>query len=554
MKRYTSIFTVVAVAASMVSCASRLEVTPPNAIIDEQINDILVNGNDSQKQAIVGALTNGMVACFNAQDDNNYNSTGSANTIAYSLPGIEWGRSLMGNDIVMGFDTDPYGLAGGSLYRFQLPFRSGNGNTNYCYWGMYAVNINKANTALGYLSEELAASQALYQVGRARALAARAYSYMCMMEEYQDAYLRGGKDKLGLSIYTEYNPLQPSVARSSSIDTWKFIIKDLTDARDYLTKAAAGYTAGRENSEDIDLGVVNFLLARASLLTGDWTACQNACLDIINSKVYSLIAAENYGGQNSGAWTPSSEINMSPVDNAFTNIAKNPETILGFKVGSSSYKQAAAFFNLAGAFTTYSQLKSTARIDSRLYDKINDKDVRKNAFREEEIGTYAFANNTTGTIPSYASMKFSATDGMTAAGAALGDPKQNTTCDYTKFRLSEVYLMLAEALCNDGKESAAKTYLDELLSARAVSGETLTTDDYASAGSMLDIVKLQWRIEMWGECGREYYNNKRWGVDVDRSNSLHVEPIKWSADKMTLHIPDRELQDNNASVDNDIID
>lgn len=536
------------------SCASKLEVTPPNSITDEQINNLLANGTDAQKQAISKALCSNMVSYFNSYDASNYCSTGSANTIAYSLPGIEWGRSLMGNDVVMGFDTDPYGLAGGALYRFQLPFRNSNGNTNYCYWAMYAVNINKANTTLGYMTEELAKTDALVQDGRARALAVRAYSYMCLMENYQDDYLRGGKDKLGMSLYTEYNPLQKAVARSSSVDTWKFIMNDLTEAKALLTKAGISYTAGRNNNEDIDLGVVNFLIARAALLTGDWATCATACKEIINSKAYGLIAPENYGGKNTGAWTPTSAIDVNPATNAFTCMNVNPEVILGYKVGSSYKNQSGAFFSLASIFSTYSQLKSTPRIDSRLYNKISDKDARKDAFRKEEIGTYKFANGNSGTIPSYAALKFSATDGLTNDGAALGkkDNASISTLDYTKFRVSEVYLMLAEALCKDGKDAEAKTVLNTLLAARAKAGQTLTTDDYASAGSMLDIVKLQWRIEMWGEGGREWYNNKRWGVNVDRSNSLHAEAITWSADKMTLHLPERELEDNNETVDNTI--
>jgi hypothetical protein len=57
------------------------------------------------------------------------------------------------------------------------------------------------------------------------------------------------------------------------------------------------------------------------------------------------------------------------------------------------------------------------------------------------------------------------------------------------------------------------------------------------------MVKLQWRIEMWGENGLEYYNNKRWGNNVIRSSSTtsHWDNNTISVDLMTLEIPSNEL-------------
>ena len=208
-------------------------------------------------------------------------------------------------------------------------------------------------------------------------------------------------------------------------------------------------------------------------------------------------------------------------------------------------------------FATYSYNKSTPRIDDRLYNKISDKDVRKDAFVNFEVGDFYFASpKATAKIPSFGSLKFSSTDALNDKGTAgAGTPASPNKCDYTKFRLSEVYLMLAEAL-SYSNEGEAKTVLNTLLAARAKEGQTLTVDDYAAAAggtSALDAVKLQWRIEMWGEGGREYYNNKRWGVDVNRTGStVHPKILTWPASKMTLAMPEREMQDNPECVDNQI--
>ena len=552
----------------LVSCADKLNVTPPNNIYEEQITNILENGSDADKANILQMISNELVQYFNNYDRNNVCSTGSANVMNYSYAGIEWGRNLMGNDVALGFDLDSYDLAGRDLYQFNSDYRIGNSNTNYCHWTTYAYAINQANNVLGFMTEELAKTDKNVMAGRARALLVRAYCYMCMMEEYQDAYLLGGKSKLGLPIYKVYDPLQAPVARSSAEETWSFIKGDLKDAVSLLTSAGIGYTGGekadadkraatrRSNCQDMDLGLANFLLARASLLTGDNAACVTACRAIINSGAYGLIAKENYGGHNTGAWTPTDKIVVSPVDNAFTNIAVNPETIFGYTVTSAYYAQAGVFFGLTSMFASYSRNKSTARIDDRLYNKISDKDVRKDAFLDFEVGDYKFATDGgTSKIPSYASMKFSSTDALNNDGTAgAKTPASPTKCDYTKFRLSEVYLMLAEALCATD-EAGAKVVLNELLAARAKEGQTLTVDDYAAAAgpTTLDAVKLQWRIEMWGEGGREYYNNKRWGVNVDRSGStVHPKILTYPANKMTLAMPEREMQDNPNCVDNQL--
>jgi hypothetical protein len=74
-------------------------------------------------------------------------------------------------------------------------------------------------------------------------------------------------------------------------------------------------------------------------------------------------------------------------------------------------------------------------------------------------------------------------------------------------------------------------------------GVTLTADNYGGgANSVLDQVKLQWRIEMWGENAAEYFNNKRWGVDVVRASTTnHRVNFTIPVADMTLPIPENEL-------------
>ena len=114
--------------------------------------------------------------------------------------------------------------------------------------------------------------------------------------------------------------------------------------------------------------------------------------------------------------------------------------------------------------------------------------------------------------------------------------------------------MKAEAQARDGKEAEAKKTLNILLAARTKTGETpLTVDTYSSMNGMtaLQMVQLQTRIELWGENGSEFFNNKRWNLPVDRQSSdNHVDKGTYSVDKMTLKIPELEMLYNPLAVQN----
>ena len=157
------------------------------------------------------------------------------------------------------------------------------------------------------------------------------------------------------------------------------------------------------------------------------------------------------------------------------------------------------------------------------------------------FGDYTYpTNSVVEFIPAYTNLKFAATHGI-----GSNDKKQvgTVTCFY--MRSSEVLLMKAEAQAQDNNPTGAKATLNTLLAARTRTGATpLTCDTYASMNGMtaLQMVQLQTRIELWGENGREFFNNKRWGIAVNRTGSgNHVDKGTYSVANMTLKIPDEEI-------------
>ncbi|MCY1720992.1 RagB/SusD family nutrient uptake outer membrane protein [Prolixibacteraceae bacterium Z1-6] len=520
----------IVILASMIlfSCSKELDITPPDNITDEQIKAILASGDEDKINMVMESMANAMQDLFNS---------GAATGAAGSDPrystrqGLNVMRNLEGNDIVFGnknlsiFGSDEY---------YLRDFISTGVDKNRYYWHWSWTIITTANKMLNYLDEETVGSSLILKEFKARGLAARAFGYSYLMENYQDSYLQGGKDKLGVMLYDYYSPTQDYKARASSPETYDFIKNDLQTAISLFNEADKGYTT--EILTDIDLSVANFLLARVCLITGDWSTSISACDNILNNYP-TLMGEDVYGGTKNVSTDLVPEIR--PETNGFLFNDVNPEVILGWPVGQAltihnSWMNPFGEGNggLGAGF---------ARIDNRLYDNIDTNDYRKSCFMASDFGDYAYP--TTGAvqyIPAYTNLKFAATHGI-----GLDDKKEvgSVTCYY--MRSSEALLMKAEAQAQLGSEENAKETLDVLLAARTKEGETnLTCDTYSSMAGMtaLEMVQLQTRIELWGETGSEFFNNKRWGIAVDRTNSdNHIDKGTYRVVDMTLQIPEEEI-------------
>ncbi len=531
IKKYVGIGLAVAV-LFFSACSKKLDIAPPNNIQDQQIKDLLASGDTTKIRLIMGSMANNMPLLFN------WGALGS--DASYSTnQGMYVMRSLEGNDMILG--DQPLGtLAGSTEYELGNFQSQNNQRENALYW-LYAWRvITTANQMLNYLPTSVVTNSFL-QNAKARGLVVRAFMYNFLMENYQDAYMQGGKDKPGLPIYTQFNPNQPYKGRSSSADTYKFIRSDLDTAIQLLTASNTGYTA---DPSDIDLGVANFVLARVAIVTGDWPTAITACNNIL-AKYPNLLSQANYGGTNTG--TAASPV-FDPQTNGFFNNAVNPEVILGFAMGVAN----TGFITLMNPFGGgYGGLNTAyKRIDNRLYDQITTLDYRKDAFQGgTPFGNYKYPqNNAVNTLPSYINFKFASTKGFN------GNPinSDQSTCYY--MRSSEVLLMKAEAQAQSGDGPGAQATLNTLLAARTRSGNpALTCANYPAMTGMnaLQMVQLQTRIEMWGEFGLEFYNNKRWNIPVNRSNSAsHVNKGSMPVSKMTIQIPDDEMNNNPNMIQN----
>ncbi|MDR1455069.1 MAG: RagB/SusD family nutrient uptake outer membrane protein [Tannerella sp.] len=506
MKRYIFVLSIV-LSAITTSCADLLEQEPANAITTEQIKKILESGDEDQVDIILGGMANNLPYAIHRT----LGYGGSGNDARVNSPlRLHYYNSLVGYDIVCGAGVSGFGS---DAYLSYTSRESAGSTHNYCFWYFGWSCVVSANKLLQYLPETLNSSK--LKDYKARALTLRAYGYNFLMENYRDAYNPAGE---GLMIYDRIDPSGTYKPLTSAKETYDFIKQDLAEAVRLFAESEIGdnkdgYTA---DTKDIDLGVANFVLARVSLLTGDYAAAISACNAIL-PKYPDLITADNYGGKNTGT---AAEPEFKAEANALIKFGTiNPEVIFGFEGVSTFQNVVYEWLNTFG--TGYGGASSNwGRIVSALYDAINANDVRKSLFLDGSttFDNYAYPTSpvTIRTIPTYSNLKFAATE--------VGGKKEPTdlaNLDVCYMRTSEVLLMKAEAQAQNGDENGAKATLNTLLAARTKTGETaLTCDSYGGASTALDMVKLQWRIEMWGENGLEYYNNKRWGITVTRKSNV----------------------------------
>ena len=521
---------------------------------------MLNSGDEAQIKLVLGGMAEAMPELFHQKDVKGAGSDGRYN----SNQGQDYMRNLEGNDVVFGnlVTSDAFGYL---QYALSQNFRQVESGFNVPIWYFGWDRIHPANKLLFYIPSEQATT-ALLKEYRARALFIRAYGYTYLMENYRQSDLLGNTK--GLPLYDTWNPTQDYKEYSTAAQTWSFILGDLKEAVQLMKEAGIGIT--KNNLQDIDLGVVNYQLARAASRVGEWATVITACNEIL-AEYNTFMSETQYVAQSINGFTKifigdpndknyvkmpikeSVEGYAEPqasfyADNSgFLCLAQNPECLFGFNV-DKSIKVTDNWLNVLGTGDGGVGGSRFARIDNRLWEAMDKDDYRRDNFLLYDLGTATdpFNGNSVNVI-AYSNLKFANTVGV--GGTAAAKPRETTgTVEEVCIRMSEVLLMKADAEAQSGTGDAKAT-LNLLLAARTRSDaeETLTCDNYQGMSGMtpLQMVQLQWRIEMWAEKGMEFYNNKRWNIPVDRANStVHYVKGSFSVPDMTNMIPLNEIQYN----------
>lgn len=558
MKRiYKSVLAVAVLALALSACSSRLDVTNPNYFTDDDIQKYM-DGGDDNVNTVISGLANVLNEFVMAKDSwiGNGITPRDGNEVRQEVR-----RFVQSGDVVEGSRTYQgthylYYQNNGSV----LPYwESDQAVPNYGIYVGPVKKISYAQRVLDYVPDTV--STPAKKGYRAMALTIKAMGYMELMERYTDLQDVTSTTAQGWPIYDRYayNDPQPPL---SVAETWEWIKNAIDEAvKDFKASniGTGGYTIGTSDLEvhDVDCGVAQYVRARVALDTKDWATVIDACNDVL-SHYPNFIAPSDYGmdesklasvaSRNANGWNGTT---YNASENAFYNIEKNPEVIFGQRqVTDGLY---ISYNGVEGTTISYwSDFNSLMRtpngyyqMDENLYNSMSDNDCRKSCFLSKPFENYPIynysSNDTTWysyTMPAYTNLKWAASE---AFGYTNHDNTHNVA-DFVYLRSSSLLLMGAEAYAQSGQDSQAKALLNRLLAARTkVGAPTMTCDNTMSGMSTMDMVRLQWRLEMWGEGDWSFFNEKRWNWQPTRGAN------HWSTNQIprfTWEIPLQERQGN----------
>ena len=351
--------------------------------------------------------------------------------------------------------------------------------------------INQCNLILEFADALPDATDAEKNQIKAEALTIRAYSHFILAELYAQNYgFTENASHLGIACISKsiIGGLQYP-ARETVANTYNFIIDDLTNAlgwygnQSLLSGPAYSYFNTRSTKA---------LLARVYLSKKDWKNAYETANDIILNSGVSLMASADYIAQWEKPDLPVSEILLE-----FSIPRANDGTASGSMSAYFGYTSETVFADYAAS--------------KDLLDVYETADIRKKMFLEQPLST--LVNGLQVKQNYYFTKKFQGNPG------------------YVAFRLSELYLIRAEAALGLNNPDQAKTDINTI---RARANATLLTTNE----NLAEAVFLERRKELCFE-GHLFFDIVRNKKNILRSDgciSLNCNPA-YPSPKFVLPLP-----------------
>ena len=373
------------------------------------------------------------------------------------------------------------------------------GEIEWIWYHYYHIigNVNQIINAAEGMPEDEILSNVL---GQAKAY--RAYAHFRLVSVFAKNYGIGNPaTDLGIPIMTVTEAPYEGMPRATVAEVYMQIMADLNQAIAHF-----GTASSRADNSHLSLEVAQGLAARVALTMENWT----------DAAAFANAARQGYGLM--------SETEYKSGFNSFTGT----EVMWGGNILMDQTTYYRAYFYYIGTNFNGSQNRGNPKmINHALYGQISATDYRRDMWLETAPNTFigweadpnyassaAFEaaydqiildyemTSSFNTAP-YMSVKFRNSNGGSI------DPD-----DLFYMRVSEMYLIEAEALAQDGQDAAAALVLFDLVSERDP-GYVLSTN---TGAALMDEIKIQRRIELWGE-GHRFLDMLRWDEELDRSTS-----------------------------------
>ena len=406
---------------------------------------------------------------------------------------------------------------------------TGNAGHQYQMWNFFYTLISNANYILA--NEELEGDPDYKHYVLGQAYAIRSFCYMWLVQTYQQNGAIFGTNLPGVPLYSE-----PTVAGSEGHG--RGTVKDVYDQANADIDAAISHLSQSSivqlHKSHISLAVAYGIKARHALVQHDYATA--------------LSAAESaLSGQQIGSWDDIKVVNDVNKRNVMWGLAIQTDQAMG------NYD----IYNHMDADCKSTYSKARHLISNWLYDQIPDSDVRKGWFTaplpDAQWGT---PGTDSGSRRSWCQKKLVYID----AGASTGD--------HILMRTEEMYLIAAEAACEQGNYSKAREYVaavgslrDSDYASRLASRQDdkeLNPNTVASPRTLMDEIFFQRRVELWSEVPRLFdiqrrglAFNRAWDGSNHTSKCTDYTGIPGSAN-FILWIPQAEFDGNenmNAETD-----
>ncbi|MDO6737183.1 RagB/SusD family nutrient uptake outer membrane protein [Wenyingzhuangia sp. 2_MG-2023] len=384
-----------------------------------------------------------------------------------------------------------------------------NSTETYLYriWTYLYAGINSANTILDRIDAVSELTEVQKNTYKAEARFLRAHYYYWLTLQFGDVVLRETETK---GVNTEDLPTDKKVI-------WEFMKADTQFAIDNLTYTASDY--GRATK-----GAALHQMARILILLEDYQGAETAAKEVINSGAYNLL--DSYADVFDYNNQENSEIIFSVQ---YLNDALN----------NGNGNQGHLFFT--PAYDQFPGLTRDVTQGGRPYTRFRPTEFFRNLFEENDTRfdvtfRYTWYYNKAETLPDGKSIGEVAiwetepgvfseiapnTDKMHWGMKKHDDPTRASFQDkagfrdFFVFRLSETYLLAAEALLMQDKKTEALVFLNTVRNRAAKAGMSLA--DIVAGDLDIDVILDERAMELGGE-------ELRW-MDLARTGKL-VERVQ----------------------------
>ena len=369
-----------------------------------------------------------------------------------------------------------------------------NNSDNLTLWSEPYSIIYQANAIIGGLAGTNNVSDALKKQYTGEAKFIRAFCHLYLTNLY-------GKIPLITTIDITKTAMAP---RASIDDVYAQITTDLLDAKKTLATDYS-YSPTTGDRTRVNKWAAAALLARVYLYRGLWDdAAKQASLVIDSTTLYSLV--------------PDITTN-SPF---YKNSTEAIWQFYSFLNATNGYTNEGTYFNPASTATSFFALRQ-GLLDAFEKTSGGVSDKRKTAWTK----TFTYAGTTY-----YTPCKYKFISAATAAAAGKLEY-------YTLLRLSEQYLIRAEARAHLGTVTGANSAETDLNKIRTRAGLGNTTE--TTQTGMLAAIAKERRVELFAELGHRWFDLKR-----TATADAILGPLKttWTSTAILYPVPEEASKTN----------